>query len=326
MSRAAQFRLDTSDTARFDRDGFIGPFKVYEPEEMEERWRVIRRQLLDRSHAAYPDETAGGTSKTANYDRHLDVDLLSELVMEPRIVDRVVSILGPDVLCWRTEFFPKYAGDEGTDWHQAATFGSGAGRPQLVWPAQSDGGRFGGALTVWVAFTDSTLVNGCLQIIPGTHNVMYYDESKTMAYDGLRVNQVRKGSVKRGFYGYDYREMQIDPEWQPDESQAKSLVMRKGECVFFWSTLLHASLPHTGSKRDYRLGFPIRYVPTTVRVYPGIESLHEHGAEISLDRWAAVMVAGEDAYGHNRTTPVSHRGFKFVPRPAWVERSAVGAD
>jgi len=50
--------------------------------------------------------------------------------------------------------------------------------------------------------------------------------------------------VRRGFYGYDYRQLQKDPNWSPDESQAKSMVMRQGQAVMFWSTIMHASHPH----------------------------------------------------------------------------------
>src|SRR6266704_2445664 len=75
-------------------------------------------------------------------------------VCGPEIVHRVTSILGPDLLCWRTEFFPKYPGDEGTDWHQADTFANASGQPQICWP--DDQKEFGGTITVWTAFTEAT--------------------------------------------------------------------------------------------------------------------------------------------------------------------------
>ncbi|MDT0478346.1 chlorinating enzyme, partial [Streptomyces sp. DSM 41014] len=148
-------------------------------------------------------------------------------------VERVASILGPDLLCWRTEFFPKYQGDEGTDWHQAATFAHSSGRPQIRWPAENDAPAFGGTITAWTAFTHSTKESGCLQLMPGTHRVMNYDESLGMSYNPDTINKREKDSVRRGFFGYDYRELQKDPDWRPDESKAFSLVMQPGECVIF---------------------------------------------------------------------------------------------
>jgi non-heme Fe2+,alpha-ketoglutarate-dependent halogenase len=308
------YRLTAGELEAFERDGFLGPFVIYEPEEMERRWRTIRSQLPDRSRAIYPVDALGGVTNISNYDRHLDVDLLSEHIMHPRIVDRVVSILGRNVLCWRTEFFPKYYGDEGTDWHQAATFANASGRPQILWPARDGLAPFGGTITVWTAFTDSTRENGCLQLMPGTHRFMHYDESKAMGYDPGQINVAEKEGVRRGFFGYDYRELQKDPEWKPDESKAFPLVMERGQCVIFWSTLLHASLPHTGSRKDHRIGFAARYVPTQVRVYPDTDVVSEYGGAIPLDNYGAVLVAGEDDTGINRLASESRRGYRFVPR------------
>jgi len=313
-SEKTDFRLTAEELEQFERDGYIGPIKIYEPEEMEERWNTIRRQLPDRSRAIYPDDAIGGVTNISNYDRHLDIDLLSEHIMREEIVDRVVSILGPDVLCWRTEFFPKYPGDEGTDWHQAATFANASKKPQILWPSEDGKPAFGGTITVWTAFTDSTKKNGCLQLMPGTHRHMNYDESLPMEYDPDAINKREKDGVKRGFFGYDYRQLQKDPNWKPDESKAFPLVMKRGECVIFWSTLMHASLPHTGDKKDYRMGFAARYVPTQVRVYPDTDVVSEYGGGIPLDNYGAVLVAGEDKYGHNRIATKSRTGYVFTPR------------
>jgi len=313
LTARTDFRLTPEQCSQFERDGIIGPIKLYEPEEMDERWNVIRRQLPDRSCAIYP-ESGNGKVGVDHYDRHLDIDLLSSHIVNPRLVDPLISILGPDILCWRTEFFPKYAGDEGTDWHQVADFAVGTGTAEIEWPENVDGTRFGGAVTVWTAFTDSTLENGCLQVMPGTHNFMHYDESKVIDFDPTLINGVDKHGTKRGFYGYDFRDLQVDADWKPDESKAVPLVMSRGECVIFWTTLLHASLPHTGSKRDYRMGFAARFVPPFVRVYPNQTILNEHGAEAPLTKYRTVLVAGEDKVKINRVSSVSERGYKFVPR------------
>ena len=44
-----RFALTPDELARFDRDGFIGPFKVYEPEEAAELLTAIRCQSLNCS-------------------------------------------------------------------------------------------------------------------------------------------------------------------------------------------------------------------------------------------------------------------------------------
>ncbi|WP_236598002.1 chlorinating enzyme, partial [Burkholderia sp. E168m23] len=223
--------MSQQELADFHRNGYIGPFDLYPSDQMEANLQALRPKLLNTKKAIYSQEKSiSGVTNLANYDRHLDVDFLASHITRPEITDRVASILGPDVLCWRSEFFPKYPGDEGTDWHQADNFSNVAGskHPQIVWPEDA---QFGGTITVWSAFTDATIENGCLQFIPGTHRTMNYDESKVMEYREDAINNREKQGVRRGFFGYDYRQLQKDPNWSPDESQAKSMVMRQGQFI-----------------------------------------------------------------------------------------------
>lgn len=303
------FSLTPEDVASFHQRGYAGPFTLYEPEEMKEMWRRARLETLDRSKAIYQDANAiSGVTNISNYDRHLDVSFLADHICRPEIVDRVCSILGPNLLCWRTEFFPKYPGDEGTDWHQADTFANASGTPQIVWPEDEE---FGGTITVWTAFTEATIDNGCLQFIPGTHRTMYYDESKRMHYDPDQINKKKKLDVSRGFFGYDYRNLQIDQDWKPDESKSVSMVMRPGQFILFWSTLMHASHPHSGKTREMRLGYVARYVPTCVRIYPDTEVVTEYGGTINLDKYGAVLVSGKNEFTHNRIATQTTRGKSF---------------
>jgi non-haem Fe2+, alpha-ketoglutarate-dependent halogenase len=309
-----EFPLSAQELAQFHRDGFIGPFDLYTEAEMEQNLRLLRPKLLNTRHAVYRRDSAlSGVTDLANYDRHLDVEFLARHICRPEIVDRVASILGPDVLCWRSEFFPKYPGDEGTDWHQADNFSNVAGskHPQIEWPQDAD---FGGTVTVWAAFTPATVDMGCLQFIPGSHRTMNYDESKTMVYDPESINRREKAGVRRGFFGYDYRQLQKDPQWSPDESAAVSQVMRQGQFVIFWSTLMHASHPHSGLTDRMRLGYAARYLPTSVRVYPYSDALEEFGGSASLERFGNVLVAGRDTFGHNRFAHETVTGFRFPVR------------
>jgi non-haem Fe2+, alpha-ketoglutarate-dependent halogenase len=306
------FSLTADELADFHRQGYAGPFTLYEPAEMKRLWRRERIRLMDRSAAVYQEEAArSGVTNIANYDRHLDNAFLAAHICRSEIVDRVASILGPNVLCWRTEFFPKHPGDEGTDWHQADTFANASGSPQIVWP---DDAQFGGTITVWCAFTQASIDMGCLQFIPGTHQTMFYDETKRMHYDPNKVNSMQKEGVRRGFFGYDYRELQIDPDWTPDESQAVSMEMAAGQFIVFWSTLMHASHPHSGTTNEMRLGFASRYVPSSVRVYPDVDVVEEYGGRVSLDRYGAVVVRGNNEYPGNRIVTRTTLGDPFGSR------------
>jgi len=305
-----RFFLSPEELQLFHTRGYLGPYTLFEPDEMKAQWKRLRLQLFDRKNVVYSDAQPG--TGVYDYDRHLDNDFLADLIVRPEIVNRMSSILGPDVICWRSEFFPKYPGDEGTDWHQADTFGGGDGIPHIVWPNGSD---FGGALTIWMAFTDATEETACMQFIPGTQRTMYYDESKGMHYDPSRVNKKEVNGVLRGFFGYDWQEIQKDPNWKPDESKAVAVPCRAGQFIIFWSTLMHASLPHLGKSNEMRLGFAARYNPSAVTVYASMKESNrvtELGGSFSLENYGVVLVSGKDEYGHNRVRTHTMKGKPFI--------------
>jgi non-haem Fe2+, alpha-ketoglutarate-dependent halogenase len=277
------------DKAFFDANGYLGPFTVQDSDVTKALWNQLRIQLLNKKKAVYPDVKM-------NYDRHLDIKILSDVVSHPEIVSRVESILGPNLLCWRTEWFPKYPGDQGTAWHQAESFVAFEGDKKLV-PTQPHDGSW--EVTVWFGFTDATRETACLKVIPGTHRTWFFDERRNIEYDPTTS---MKGTGS-GFFGYDFEKLKIDPNWQPDESQALHFEMQAGQAFMFTSRCLHASEPNTSKDRT-RMGLAIRYVPTDVRVYPFHEGHYTHFGEVfPLDNYATMLVAGEDTFGHNKVVP-----------------------
>src|SRR5262249_22869939 len=67
----------------------------------------------------------------------------------------VEDVLGPKLLVWSTSFFIKEARDPAyVSWHQDATYW-GLSEPDV--------------LTAWVAFTEATVENGAMRMVPGSH-------------------------------------------------------------------------------------------------------------------------------------------------------------
>lgn len=300
----SDYSLTSAEALQFDRDGYLGPLTLYEPDEAKAMYAKVRVQLFDRRRAPYD---APAQSAIANYDRHLDLELLSEHICRREIVDRLIGIIGKDVLCWRSEFIPKYPGSEGTDWHQADTFGHASGRPQLVWP---EGEPFGGTINVWTAFTDITEANGCMMFIPGSHREMHFDESKGMEFDPQKNNNIVKDGLRRGFNGYDYRVLQKNPDWKVPESRAAAMVMQAGQFVIFRSMLIHSSKPNV-TKDTTRIGYVARYIPGRVKVYPNTDYVKEFGGEYSLKRYGVVEVSGRNLQPENRVATVTLAGTRF---------------
>lgn len=280
-------KLDDDDIAFFREHGFTRPFKVYEEDEAHRIGRAIARKGRVRSTAVY------GEACTANYDRHLDIEELADHVVRPQIVGRLRSLLGPDVLCWRSEFFSKFPGDPGTEWHQVEVYRYSTGQPQLQ-PTRPEQDLF--QLTAWTAFTPARIPNGCMKLLPGSHQRWYYDEGKDVARPA-EADAKELGRTS-GFWGYRYADFKLDDGWSPDESRAYPMEMPAGHAFIFTAKCVHGSFPNTTTDQ-VRFSFGARYVPTHVKLYPGVRSFDEHGSHFDLARYGAVLVAGRDEYGHN---------------------------
>ena len=125
--------LDDSAVAAYRRDGIVFPIRVVD--EAEAGRMLGRLQDIEAAHG-------GRLPARINQKPHLLFPWLNELVRHPRIVDAVEDVLGPDLLCWGSQFFAKNGGDPSyVSWHQDATYW-GLSSPDVV--------------TAWVAFTPST--------------------------------------------------------------------------------------------------------------------------------------------------------------------------
>ncbi|MDX3063306.1 MULTISPECIES: chlorinating enzyme [Streptomyces] len=284
---------------QFDEKGFMGPFKLWEPDVMTAWWKEQRAYLLDpanKSRAVFDNPV--------NYDRHLDVPGLGSLISEPAIVERMQSVIGPDVLCWRTEFFPKNPGESGTGWHQVETYAIGEAEKGMLEPGERTEG-VPMELTAWVAFTEATKENGCLKMIPGSHRSWKYDETAPISWNGTGKDNT--------FFGYDYGELRIDKDWNPDEEEVVHHEMAPGEVVLFTARCIHGSNPN--NSRRQRMGFSVRVVPPTVRVYGGMTEFDEFGHHFDLSRHGSVLLAGQDDYGLNTMRTANAWDEPFTTRP-----------
>lgn len=286
--------LSPSEVSDFWRNGFVGPYEVIGKSDMDRLWKTLRPRLLNRREAPFPESRL-------NYDRHLDIPELNAIVSSQQIVGRIADILGDDLLCWRSEWFPKYPGDKGTEWHQAKRFYEFEGTPRLL-PTRDAASLWG--VTVWVAFTDATPENGCMKLLPGSQGDWFFDETRSVKHDrALHEHAVAR---KDAFFGYNWEDLKKDPSWSPNEDMAHAMTMKAGQFFIFSSQCLHGSHPNT-TNGDTRMGYSARYVQTHVRVYPDQKAITSLGETLPLDRYSALLVSGCDEFGHNRISrPMNH--------------------
>jgi non-heme Fe2+,alpha-ketoglutarate-dependent halogenase len=277
------FSLSHAELEQFHRDGYIGPFDLYEEAEMQRNLQALRPKLINTKKAIYNDDKAvSGVTNLANYDRHLDVDFLAEHITRPEIVDRVSSLARPGHPVLAHRVLPQVPRRRG---HGLAPGGQLLQRGGLEAPADrlARGRQFGGTITVWTAFTEASTEDRLPAVHPGSHRTMNYDESKTMDYDarttstswrraacGAASSATTTGSCRRTRAG-------------PGRVQGGSPGDAAGPVHHL---LVHPDARLASAQRltdQMRLGFAARYLPTSVRVYPYSDALEEFGGAASLE-------------------------------------------
>ncbi len=125
-------------------------------------------------------------------------------------------------------------------------------------------------MSAWVAFTPANAANGAMEVISGSHKLNQIPHRDTFAKHNL---------LTRG------QEIAVEV----DEKKAVRLALEPGEMSLHHVRLVHGSPPNPSD--DRRIGFAIRYIPTSVSQIAGEDS--------------ATLVRGEDRFGH----------FELEPRP-----------
>jgi ectoine hydroxylase-related dioxygenase (phytanoyl-CoA dioxygenase family) len=152
------------------------------------------------------------------------------LASDPRILDRIESLLGPDILLFTGTFFIKEAqSPTAAAWHQDSTYFG-------LLPAEE--------ITVWIALTLADEEAGCMQVLP-------FDGQPRQLRHQARVveNSVNRASQKivECLEG----------------ARAVSMPLKPGEFSMHHGLTPHRSGPNRSTHRRIGLGF--NYIPTSVR-------------------------------------------------------------
>lgn len=178
----------------------------------------------------------------------------------PRLLDLVEDLIGPEITSNPIQHVrlkppaqtlrttETTAHIMATDWHQ----------DRAVAHEEGDNTKI---VTVWLAITDATLDNGCLQVIPG----------KPQMYPHCPKRQT---SIADGFI---------------DEAKAQPLPVKAGGAVIFHPLTPHAALDNTSD--GFRWSFDIRYnvtgQPTGRAHFPDFVARSRAAPETELRDWHA---------------------------------------
>ncbi len=101
-------RLSKEEVQQCHTQGFLGPYTLCSPEEMDGfRKRIDEEVLLTDS-----------LSNNRVQARHLDRKVVYDLCTHPAVLDRMACILGENLILWRSNFFNKPPGGKEVPWHQ----------------------------------------------------------------------------------------------------------------------------------------------------------------------------------------------------------------
>jgi ectoine hydroxylase-related dioxygenase (phytanoyl-CoA dioxygenase family) len=207
--------------AQYERVGYYFPVRVLSAEEA----LSYRRRL-----EAYEAATGGPIQSNWRHKVHLLFTWANELVRHPKILDAVEDLIGPNIICWTTNFFIKEADNPGfVSWHQDSTYW-GLEPPDVI--------------TAWLALSAAPLESGAMKFLPGSHKWEQIEHLDTYDENNL---------LTRG------QEIAVEV----DESQAVDVPLMAGEISLHHVRLVHGSHPNTTN--DRRIGLSIRYIPTYVR-------------------------------------------------------------
>lgn len=194
---------------------------------------VFTRREMDQLNAELPNLLAllrPGETPGDIREWHHTSTYLYEIVMNPRILDLVEGILGPNFYVWGSHFFIKEPRTPGTvPWHQDAYY----------WPLSPCN-----TVTAWIAFDDVDEGNGGMKLIPGSH---------------------KGGLMKHGQTGDANATLSLGLADGSDFSPADAVQFRlkAGEVSLHDDRAIHGSEGNPSDRR--RAGLTIRYSGTNVK-------------------------------------------------------------
>ena len=221
------YRLSEEHIERFANDGYLSPIDVFDAAETQRM-----RAKLEQFEADMGKDAAG-----LRTDLHLLEDWAWQAVVDPRIVQPVCSLLGPDVLLWSINWFIKEAQDgKFVSMHQDANY----------WGLEPHD-----VVTAWVAISDAGEATGPMRFIPGSHRSGLHEHDNTFAPDNL---------LTRG--------QQVKTTINEDTSQLAPL--QAGQMSLHHVRLIHGSGPN--QTPDRRIGMVLRFCATHVRQTKGADT------------------------------------------------------
>ncbi len=157
---------------------------------------------------------------------HLVMPMVSKIARDPRILDVVEGVLGPDIMVFSGEFFIKEPRTTHVvSMHQDLTY----------WGL----GAIDGLVTVWVPLSPATRASGCMDFVAGSHKNAILPHEDTFDANNL---------LSRG------QEVRVDVS----DADKTAIELQPGQISLHHGLTIHGSGPNTSE--DRRIACVIRYM------------------------------------------------------------------
>ena len=190
---------------------------------------------MQAKYAASPFDIGMDERNLAGLNQcHLWEPRLLQWLLDDEVLDLAENIVGPNIGLFSSHFICKEPGDDViTPWHDDRFYWQ-----PLIEPMDK-------IVTVWLAIDDSTLENGCMQVIPGTHfndpnyELEDYDGEKSLFSKGISEDMI-------------------------NESHAVPLEIERGQCSLHDARIIHGAKGNKSRKR--RCSYTMRYFSTELKL------------------------------------------------------------
>jgi hypothetical protein len=251
--------LSDADVARYATDGVLAPAGAISADALGDMQSELDRFLGD---FRWPN---------ADFVPNI-VDRVPEwrrFATMPELLDPVRALIGEDVILWGSGLFCKSADTgRGTPWHQDGQY----------WPI-----RPLATVTAWIAIDPVDQGNGCLRVIPGSHQERSLLEHDQNDSPDLVLNQ------------------ELSPDlWEGTEPL--DIVLNPGEFSLHDVYMVHGANPNTSGRR--RAGIVFRYMPATSHYDRDLarQQEEEMGLKSMVNR-SLFLVSGNNVHPGNDIYP-----------------------
>jgi len=210
--------LSAAQVEQFETKGYVFPLDI-----LDEKESTTLRQKLE----AYEATQGGKLAPKHRAKSHLIFKWLDDLIRDPRILDPIEQLIGPNILCWNTIFWIKDVGSESfVSWHQDTRYW-GLSSPNVI--------------TAWLALSPASVESGCMRVMPYTHlgEVMPHEDRYHNDNMLTRGQEITEGI---------------------DDEKAVFMPLKTGQISFHNYRLAHSSGPNRA--QDRRIGISMHFMPT----------------------------------------------------------------